>query len=164
MGAITGLAAIRNLSSGRQDGHGIAIKRRQHWQIAGALRARLVLIGCMAILTGAAATTGAAPAAASVQGNIEGIEFGFENRNGPETEYLWAAASNATLEELGAKRVTGVACRAVTDDVPPLTLLCKELVAPLVRSWINTGHGRADHGHWVAYYPHLKPHFQHGRF
>jgi hypothetical protein len=121
------------------------------------LRVRLLALGC---IVGLALTAGvnAAPASASWSNTLEGVEFGWVNTYGRQAEYAWARASDATLAHLGASRATVLACRAVTEDVPLLTLACEHLVKPWVSSWINSEPRWTHHGHWVEFYPHKSPH------
>lgn len=106
----------------------------------------------------------AAPASASWRANVEGVEFGWVDNHGTQTEYAWGRASDATLARLGASAVTSLACRAVTVDVPRFAPFCRRLVKPWVSWWINSEPGWSNHGHWVAFYPHVPPYLWHGSF
>jgi hypothetical protein len=110
-------------------------------------------------VAGAAAT----PASANSWGaRVDGVEFGWVDSYGRQTEFAWAQASDATLAQLGASRVTSLACRAITDDAPFFAFTCQQLVKPWVNYWIGSEQGWVNHGHWVRFYPHASTRFWHG--
>ena len=104
----------------------------------------------------------AAPAVAWEK-TVEGVRFGWNEEHGLQAEYAFAEASDAALANLGAGKVTSLACKALADDVP-VAFLCKELVKPFVSGWIDSEFGDYNHGHWVEFYPHEHPHVQHGHW
>jgi hypothetical protein len=118
-------------------------------------------LGHLSLLAVVAALLAPTPASASWRANVEGVEFGWTNTFGTQTEYAWARASDATLARLGASTATTLACRAVTYDVPRFAFLCGHLVRPWVSWWINS-EGWSNRSHWVAFYPHVPPYLWHG--
>jgi hypothetical protein len=120
----------------------------------------------LALLALIASAISAAPASASTwQQSLDGVTFGWEDRPGTQYDHAWASATDQTLEQLGARAVTDLACRAVTKDAPRFTTVCEDLVRPVVSLVIDTVWGdTAGKGHWVEYYPHLSPWVFHGKF
>jgi hypothetical protein len=106
----------------------------------------------------------AAPASAA-SWNIDGVEFGWVDNEGGQTEYAWAEASDATLEKIGVSTATSLACRAVTRELPrTFTHICKSLVELLVARWIAKEQlWPSNGGHWVRFYPH-EDRLEHGAY
>jgi hypothetical protein len=120
----------------------------------------------LALLALIAAATLAAPASAQPWSrSIDGVDFGWEDSGGTHYEYAWAAATDETIAELGARSVTSIACRALTRDARQFTKLCEQLVRPAVdyviaTEWAST----ANTGHWIKFYPHVSPYVFHGSY
>jgi hypothetical protein len=134
---------------------------RAWWSRLLSLRASLVAIALTVAVVGVIGSVAVGPASAE---SIGGVEFGWVDSHGTQTEYAWARASDATLAEIGVSTATSLACRAVTEDLPHFTRLCKSLVEPFVvglisreRLWPHNG------GHWVRFYPH-ELRLEHGSF
>lgn len=121
------------------------------------LQVRLLAFGCVVGLAITAAVN-AVPASASWSQTLDGVEFGWVNTYGRQTEYAWARASDATLAQLGASRAASLACRAITEDVAILALACEHEVKRYVNSWIDSESLWTQHGHWIEFYPYKSPH------
>lgn len=125
----------------------------------------MLVVACTAVLVGAAAdgVTAASASAASWSGRAGGVEYGWVNNYGSANDFLWMQASDATLVQLGAGEVAGLACDAVFHDTA-FGPVCRIGVNGLLRQWIAGQAAWTNHGLKVWFYPWRSPHLMYWHY